>query len=122
MHLVRMRELFPKTLLKLIPELTNVGFNQWENIQKICKNSENLPQYVGTKISKIEEEMTEKINKTEKLLHIMISETDNDYSGPNHPGTVQCCNQTLQSQVQTTMVGTALQWGQVLLHSKIWMI
>ena len=32
MHLVRMRELFTKTLLKLIPELTNVGFNQWENI------------------------------------------------------------------------------------------
>ena len=39
----------------------------------------------------------------------MISETDNDYSGPTHPGTVQRCNQTLQSQVHTTMVGTALQ-------------
>ena len=48
----------------------------------------------------------------------MISETDNDYSGPNYPGTVHCCNQTLQSQVHTTMVGTALQWGQVLLQSK----
>ena len=98
--------------------LTTFKLIHYANIGSVLKNSGYLLQDVVTEIFQIAEEMTEKLKKTWKWLYIMISETDNDYSGPNYPGTVHCCNQTLQSQVHTTMVGTALQWGQVLLQSK----